>query len=283
MTVVVVPLDLLAPPSLPGLAERGPLDGDECADLARAMARDVVVGVADSAADLLVTYPPADRAAVEDPEAAARALVEGALDQAAGDDGAAVGGGGVDPADVRVEVQAGSTRAARTGNALTHLLEREDASSAAVVDPAAPLVGRTEIDGAAMKLRSTATVLGPAERGRVYYAGFTAPVDFTDAYAPPALGTLAERARDVGHDVDFLARHPVVRTPGDLCSLLATVRARRAAGRALPEHTVGALESLGVRLHAAGDAADGLEPGEAGAAGDDAGVAESGGLALERY
>jgi 2-phospho-L-lactate guanylyltransferase (CobY/MobA/RfbA family) len=226
MTVVVVILD---PPetALSALTETAPLSGTEAADLYRAMVQDACRAVADSGGELLVNYPP------EGGEATAREIVA-AADR--------------DPEAVRFEVQAGSSYEAQVGNAVTHLLEDEDATSVAVLDPTAPLVSRSLLDGAAMKLRSRGAVLGPDADGGVYYAAFCEPIDFAGAYAAPAVETLAGRAAEAGLSVDFLAQHTGVETGADLRRLLAVLGARRVAERAVPARTVACLDRLGLRV-----------------------------------
>lgn len=239
MTVVAVLLD---PPRdglvLPDLPASSPLSAAEATGLYRAMAKDVLRAVEASGGDLLVNYRPDDLLpgefrGDESAEAEVRALAAAALD---------------DPGDARFEVQVGSTPAARVGNTITHLVEREGASSAAALRPDAPLVTRKEIDGAAMKLRRSEVVLGPSERGRVYYAGFADTPDFADALEPPAVETLVSRARDADLAADFLAQHTRVRTGDDLATVAALVRARQRADRITPEHTAAYLDDLGLRV-----------------------------------
>ena len=242
MTVVAVPAD---PPRegvvLPRLPDTSPLSAAEAADLYEAAFKDVVSAVAGSGADLLVNYraeedlPDWDG---ERPEAQLRAAVADALGSAE---------------EARFEVQVGSSRAARVGNTVTHLLETESVQSAAVLSPAAPLVDRTKVDEAAMKLRRNEVVLGPGEAGRAYYAGFTAPVDFEGAYAPPVLESLTNRGADAGHDVAFLPMLPVIETGRDLATVVSTVRARTRAGSIIPEHTATVLADLGLRVGEGGD------------------------------
>jgi glycosyltransferase A (GT-A) superfamily protein (DUF2064 family) len=237
VTVVAVLLD---PPRdglvLPDLTESSPLSPGEATDLYRAMAADVLRAVDASGGDLLVNYRPDDDLPAEhrgedSAEAAVRALAADAL----GDLG-----------DVRFEVQVGSTPAARVGNTVTHLLDREGIASAAALRPDTPLVTRKEIDGAAMKLRRSQVVLGPSERGSVYYAGFADPIDFTDALDTPAVETLVRRARDADLDADFLAQHTRVRTGSDLATLLSIVRARQRAERVVPTATAEYLDDLDI-------------------------------------
>ncbi len=227
--------------ALPGLVDAGPLDDDAAATLAGAMVRDAAVAATESGGDLLVNYPPAAQLPAANragPEAELRELLEGALS---------------DPDDVRFEVQVGDSFAARAGNAVAHLLREEDADSVAVLDGRAPTLSRTALDSAAMKLRRSEAVVGPAPGGRVAYLGLTEPIDFEGAWTPPELRTVVDRAVDAGHDVDFLPMHPRVDGPGGLASLVALVEARRAAGRLVPRHTAAAIESLGLRVVAEGD------------------------------
>lgn len=220
---------------LSDLAATTPLSPTELADLYGAMCADVFEAVAESAGELLVNYRPADELPGDegDAEGDLRALAEETLDS---------------PEDVRFEQQVGSTFAGRVGNTVTHLLGTEDATSVLVLTPTAPFLTRGDLDGLAMKLRRSDVVLGPASEGRVHAAGFAAPVDFADAYAPPAIETLTDRALDAGLSVDYGPMSPVVRTRTDLAGALALVEARRRAGRVVPERTATVLDGLGLAL-----------------------------------
>lgn len=232
MTTVAVLAD---PPReglvLPELVETSPLSAAEAASLYRAALGDVAAAVAGSGGDLLVNYRPDDSVPADyRTGASAEAEIRDALDEV------------VD--DARFEPQVGETFSGRVGNTVTHLLEREGVRTAAVVEPAAVLLTRKEVDSAAMKLRRSEVVLGPSTAGRVYYAGFAAAVDFADAYAPPAVRTLTERASDAGHDVDFLPTLPVLETGGDLATVLSVIDARRVAGRPVPARTAAVLDEF---------------------------------------
>jgi len=172
MTTVAVLAD---PPAetdaLAGVVEAGPLDAEAATRLYTATLRDACAAVERSGGDLLVNHRPLD-APEEEAEEAVASAVAPALD---------------DPDGARYEVQVGSTRSSRVGNTVTHLLEREAVRSAAVLDPAVALAERRHVDSAAMKLRGAEVVLGPTASGGVWYAGFTEPVDFTDALAAPSL------------------------------------------------------------------------------------------------
>ena len=243
MTVVAVLVD---PPRdglvLPDLPAETPLSASQATRLYEAMVSDALLAAAESGGDLLVNYRSDDQLPDEhvpgdaDAETEVRALVEGALD-----DEDQLG-------DARVEVQVGSSRSARVGNTVTHLLETEEVQSVAVLEPEVPTLLRKDVDSAAMKLRRSEVVLGPADDGDLYYAGFKAPVDFEDAFEAPALENLNARAVDAGHDVDFLAGRRRVRSAGALRTLVAELRARRAAGRLVPAHTTALVEELGLRV-----------------------------------
>lgn len=222
------------------LAATTPLSAAEAADLYAAMCADVFRAVDASASDLLVNYRPDEKlpgdyedADVDDAESAVRALADAALD---------------DPGTARYEVQVGSTFAARMGNTVSHLLDAEEASSVAVIEPTAPFLTRGDLDGMAMKLRRSDVILGPTSGGRVHYAGFASPIDFEDADAPPAIETLTDRAHDAGHEVDFGPMAPVIETREDLIGALSLIRARRRAGREVPTRTAACLDDLGVEL-----------------------------------
>ncbi|WP_132058299.1 TIGR04282 family arsenosugar biosynthesis glycosyltransferase [Halorussus amylolyticus] len=240
MTVIAV----VADPPRPGLAlatltKSSPLSDSEAADLYAASLKDTVRAVERSGGELLVNYRPDEmlpdeHASEQSAEAELRALVADALE---------------DPSEARFEVQVGSTPSARAGNTVTHLLDREEVQSAAVVPGTAPMLTRQTIDGAAMKLRRNEVVLGPSARGGVYFAGFTtADLDFEDAYAVPEIETLTTRGADAGHEVEFLATQTRVETGADLLSLVPVLNARIAAGRIVPEHTTTLIREWGLRV-----------------------------------
>ncbi len=231
MTTVAVLAD---PPreadALAELEARDVLTADQARTLYTATLRDACVAVEDSGGELLVNYrsPGESDDAVED---AVRSVISPALS---------------DPESARYEVQVGSTRSARVGNTVTHLLEREGVRSAAVVDPTVALLKRRHVDSAAMKLRGSEVVLGPTPGGAVWYAGFIQPVDFTDAFAAPSLRTLTERATDEAFGVDFLESLPLVAREDGLLSAVVLARSRDVAGLPVPEHTRQAIADIGL-------------------------------------
>lgn len=242
MTVVAVLVD---PPRdglvLPDLPAETPLSASEATRLYEAMVSDLLLAIAESGGDLLVNYRGDDQLpddhvpAGADAEAEVQALVSEVLDED-------------QLADARVEVQVGSSRSARVGNTVTHLLETEDVQSAAVLEPEAPTLLRKDADSAAMKLRRSEVVLGPADDGDIYFAGFTEPVDFEDALSAPALENLNARAVDAGYDVDFLPGRRRATTAGALRTLVSEVRSRRASNRLVPAYTAALVEDLGLRV-----------------------------------
>ncbi|MBZ6496437.1 hypothetical protein [Natrinema longum] len=241
--IVVVPVD---PPReglvLSSLVDGSPVTEAEAVSLYEAAVADVLWAVAQSGGDLLINYRdeetlPADHAA-GDPEAEVRALALDAL----GEDAA-----------VRFERQVGSSRSARVGNTVTHLLEQEGAQSVGILEPTVPLVARTEIDGAAMSLRRYDVVLGPSTGGATYFAGFSEPIDFTDAYATPELSSLARRAADDGLGVGFAPMLPTVSTPAGLEATVAGLEARRTAERPGGEATAALIEERGLTVGADGE------------------------------
>ncbi|WP_290818838.1 hypothetical protein [Halovivax sp.] len=232
--IVVVPVD----PPVDGLACRSLAAADvvseaEAADLYRAAAADAVSAVAMSGGELLVNYRDdetlPDSVSVGDPETACRSMIEDAL---------------ADLEDVRFERQVGSTPSARIGNTVTHLLEREDASSVAVLEPTAALIRRTEIDGVAMSMRRHEVVLGPDGAGSNYLSAFSEPIDFADAYEQPTLSRLARRGVDAGHSVGFAPTVPTIADERGLAATIVAIEAWRAAGRPVPESTAATVDEL---------------------------------------
>ena len=236
--IVVVPVD---PPRsglvLSALAEETPLPADATASLYEAAVTDVLRAVADSGGDLLVNYRDEETLPEShvdgDPEAEVRTLAGGALE---------------DVSTVRFERQVGSTRSARVGNTVTHLLQREGVDGVAVLEPTVPLVRRAEIDSAAMSMRRYDVVLGPSSGGRTYLGGFTDSVDFTDAYAGPELATLARRTADADLRLGFAPALPSLTAESGLCSTIATLEARQVAGRPGGEATAAVIDELGLEV-----------------------------------
>lgn len=227
MTTVLVVADLPTatthPLDIPELSEQ------EAGELYGAMLSDVCRAIQHSSADLLVNYPVDTYH--DDPETLLRNHLHEALP---------------DPDAARYEKQVGTTDAGRIGNALTHLLKQEGEQTVAVLEPTAPFVGREHLGQAAMSLRSSEVVLGPAADGRIYFAGFVEPIDFDDVLAAPALETLTDRAVDAGLDVDYLPMLPLVDNSVDLRTAVSLVRARRRAGRIVPERTAGLFDEWGL-------------------------------------
>jgi glycosyltransferase A (GT-A) superfamily protein (DUF2064 family) len=248
MTVVAVLADPPRPGlAVPDLAATTPLSAAEAAELYAATLKDTFRAVERSGGDLLVNYRPDERLPdehVTDTASAAelRALAVEALDDVDG---------------VRFEPQVGSTPSARAGNTATHLLREEGVDSVAVTRGTAPLLARKTIDSAAMKLRANGTVLGPATRGRSYYAGFAGPVDFEDALGDAELETLVDRANDAGHDVEFLPMRATVETGAELRHLLPVLWGRIEAERVVPEHAATVVHDLGLRVRDGAVVADG--------------------------
>ena len=247
MTVIAV---LASPPReglvVPALSETSPLSSAAATDLYEAMLADTFRAIDRSGAELLVNYPDADQLPAAhqtetEPVAELRAIVADALD---------------DPTEARFEPQVGSTFSARAGNTITHLLREENAASAAVIRGTAPLLTRTVIDEAAMKLRTNDVVVGPSSEGRIYYAGFTEPIDFTEAFGAVELQRLADRAADADCSTAFLRPSPVVDTDADLRTLVPQLRARVSAERIVPERTATFIHDHGLAV-VTGD--DGLE------------------------
>lgn len=208
-----------------------PLSEAEAVTLYRAMLADVCGAIQHGEADLLVNYPTEAQGYEEDAEAQLQECLSAELP---------------DSDTIRYEPQVGQTYAGRVGNALTHLLESEDKRMVAVAEPTAVLLGREQIGSAAMKLRSHEVVLGPSDRGQLYFAGFTERIDFTDVYTHPAVETVTQRALAADLSVDYLPPSPRVERPADLATVAAIVSARAAAGRNVPERTRQALEEIGV-------------------------------------
>lgn len=224
MTTVAV----LADPPRPGivlstLAETAPISEREAADLYEALLKDTVMAADRSGGETLLNYRPADALGTDaDSEAELREIVA-ETDV-------------TDAASIRFEVQVGETFAGRAGNTAKHLLETEGVGSVGIVRPEAALLARTDIDGAAMKLRSSPVVLSPAPGGRIAYAAFAEPIDFSDCYTPPALETLTDRALDSGLAVDFLETKPYLETAADLAEVVLQVRTRRRADAIVPPY-----------------------------------------------
>lgn len=222
MTTIAVLADPPRPDTvLPDVVATSPLSGEEAASLYTALLKDTVLAVERSGGELLVNYRSAEAFGPDvDPEARLRSVLADV----------------VDPETVRFEVQVGETFAGRVGNTATHLLETEGVGSVGIARPEAVLLARTDIDSAAMKLRSSPVVLGPAPGGRVTYAAFAEPIDYADSYAPPALGTLTDRALEAGVDVEFLGTKPYLGTAKDLAEIVFEVRTRRRADALVPPH-----------------------------------------------
>lgn len=238
MTVAVALVD---PPRegqvLQTVVEQTPLTQTDGVTLYEAMLADFFEVITETNADVLVNYPTADQfsATDVDPEREIRDVAARVLDEAT-------------LREVRFEVQVGSSPSAHIGNAITHLLRDEGESSALFVDHRVPLLDRSIVDQAAITLRRNDTVVGPATDGNVYLAGFTELVDFTDVLEEAPLETIVERSNDVGSPVDFVRRRDAVTDARTLGTVVSLLRARRNAETRVPQHTMGAIDELGLRI-----------------------------------
>ena len=204
----------LLPDSFPARKQR---------DLYRAVLADVCGVIQHGGADLLVNYPdPETVPEGVDPEGSLREHLDSTLPE---------------PEEARYEVQVGESYAGRVGNALTHLLDAEGELTVGVAEPTALFLRREHVGSMAMQLRSNDVVLGPAPEGRVALAAFGEAIDFTDAFAPPAVETLTERATAADLGVSFLPMTPVLDGPDDLPTVLSLLRARIRAGSLVPGRT----------------------------------------------
>ncbi|MFB6176596.1 MAG: hypothetical protein ABEI99_05545, partial [Halobaculum sp.] len=144
MTTLVVPA---APPRAglvcESLPDSTPLSPAEAADLYEAALKDTLRAAEKAGGDLLVNVRseetiPESFHTDTDPEAEVRAAASEALD---------------DVTTARFEPQVGSTRAARLGNTVTHLLEEEDKRQVAVTTPGAAFLRRECVLDALAALR----------------------------------------------------------------------------------------------------------------------------------
>ena len=236
MTTVAV----LADPPRPGIAfpslvEQTPLSSSEAAELYGALLKDTVLAAERSGGELLVNYRSADALGIDADPAGELGTVLADV---------------VDPDSVRFEVQVGESFSGRVGNTATHLLEIEGVGSVGIARPEAALLARTDIDSAAMKLRSSPVVLSPAPGGRVGYAAFAEPIDFADSYAPPTVETLTDSALDAGLEVGFTERKPFLGTATDLADIVVSVRTRQRVGAIVPPYLAAWVEGCGLEITA---------------------------------
>lgn len=230
MTMVVV----IADPPAAGAGDcadvvaETPLTSEDGVELYRALLKDAFDALAASNVDVLVNYPseddlPPDVDLEGSPEAVLRAIAGGVVDRDRF-------------ADFRFEVQVGSDFSATAGNAITHLLEREDQASAAVLRPCVTRLVRSVLDEASIKLRRSDVAIGPASEGAVYFAGFSEPIDFAGVFEENALEEVAGRAGEEGLTVDFVRDLDLIRSARDLRSVVTRLRAERLAGKPVPTH-----------------------------------------------
>lgn len=209
----------------------GPLDRDGAERLYEAMIADVCLAIEGSGADLVVAVEADADEEADEATASVRSRLDGVL---------------ADPDAVDVESR--ELRSAPEQFASEVLRLHEDGvTTAAVVEPTAPFLARRNVDSAAMKLRSSEVVLGPAPDGRVYFAAFSEPMDLRDALDPTPLEGLAHLASD-DRGVDFLPMLPLLEADGDLPTALSHLRARVAAGRDVPKHTAETVGDLDLAL-----------------------------------
>lgn len=221
------------------LVEQTALTPADGVTLYEGMLADFFATMAETNVDLLVNYPTPDLLPDDVVDGDAQAEIDAVAARVLDDEARA---------DVRYEVQVGSSPAARIGNAITHLLREEEQTSAAFIDHRVPLLERSVVDESAIKLRRSETVVGPAADGTVYLAGFREPIDFTDFFDGQPIETIVEQTVADGNGADFVRRREIPTNPRDLRTVVSLVRARRAAERWVPPYTTRVVEDLDLRV-----------------------------------
>ncbi|MFW6383989.1 MAG: hypothetical protein ACOCZC_01155 [Halodesulfurarchaeum sp.] len=235
-TVVLLPEPPVEGVACASLVKNSALTDADGVALYRAMLGDVLETLAGSTVDVLVNYPTAEdipAGADADPESDLRAIA-----------GKAMGPDRFE--DVRFEPQVGSDFSAKAGNAITHLLREEEVQSAAALRPCVPRLVRSIVDEGALKLRRADVVIGPGPRGQVFFAGFSAPIDFAEAFADRPVETLTRRAREADLDVDFLRQRTILDRPSDLIGTLSRLQADVLAGKPVPERSWKTVQERGI-------------------------------------
>ena len=217
-----------------------PAEGVACGDLVaetdltpadglalyRAMLGDTMATLARSTIDILVNYP-------EGSEDELRAIAAEAM-----------------PADrfedVRFEPQVGSDFSAIAGNAITHLIRDEDRQSAAALRPCTPRLARSIVDEAILNLRRDEVMLGPADRGQVYLAGFAEPIDFAGVFAENPIEEVTRRSRAADLSVGFVRHRTLLSSAEDLETVRRRIAADHLAGKPVPERLWTVLQERGL-------------------------------------
>ena len=192
---------------------------DDPAALYRAMLADVLNTCERSGATVLVTVGPP-----ESPTAMA-AMQELIAEEA------------LAPDAVRVEAQVGADHGERVHNIVEHLLATSDHRSVSVVFPETPLLRRSVIDAAAMRMRSADVVIAPDTTGGVSNLGLTAALPLQSLTRTTPAHAVVELAAAADQTVAFLEMTPRVRTDAALQVTVELLRARAAAGTELPRRT----------------------------------------------
>ena len=202
--------------------EATPLDAlavDDPAALYRAMLGDVLNTCERSGATVLVAVgPPESPVAME--------AMEAFVDEEA-----------LAPDAVRVEAQVGADHGERVHNTVEHLLATSDHRSVSVVYPETPLVRRSVIDAAAMRMRSADVVIAPDTAGGVSNLGLTAALPLRSLTPTTPAYSVVELATEADQTVAFLEMTPRVRTDAALQVTVELLRARAAADAEVPRRT----------------------------------------------
>ena len=191
--------------------------------LYRAMFADVLNTCERSGADVLVNVGPPDApGAMEAMEAfvAAEAL---------------------DADAVRIEPQVGADHGARVHNTVDHLLATSAHRTVGIVYPEVPLLRRSVIDAAAMRLRSADVVIAPDTTGAVSLFGVAEPLELQSLTATAPVDALVTLATEAERAVAFLEMTPRVRSDAAVAVTRRLLRARAAAGTTLPARTAALL------------------------------------------
>lgn len=116
----------------------------------------------------------------------------------------------------------------------------------AVISPANPLVQRTHIDAAAMKMRRHDVVLGPTAAGGVWYHGIHEPREGEWIDPAPGVTGIVEDHLAAERSVDFIPPWPDATTVPGWHGIESLLVAHHAVGREIAPFTHEALRAAGV-------------------------------------
>lgn len=127
-------------------------------------------------------------------------------------------------------------------SALASVRNASPAASVGILNPCVTLLGRQQLDTAAMRLRRDDTVIGPTPAGGWYYLGTQLEIDAVPESLSDDLARIAKLFADDDWRLGFLPLLPVINAPTDIAHMRTLVVSMHRGNRPISPYTAAWLD-----------------------------------------